>query len=350
LALQSEVARAVAREVQAKLTPREQEQLGRTHLVDPEAYEAYLKGRHYWNRRSGDGLKKALECFQRSIDKNPTYAAAYAGLADCASIAGFWSFASPAGGCGRAKAAARKSLEIEETAEARASLGWAIMHYDWDLLTAEKEFQRAIQLNPRYATAHQWYGHCLGCMGCFDQAFAELKHAIQLDPLSLIINTSYSGISWLGRQWDQAIEQTQKTLELDPNFAAGRWALARSYDGKRIPEAAIANSQKAIKLSGGNLFFVADLGHAYAAAGKRHEALEVLRRLQKTSKQRYVNACFIANIYVALNENEEALRYLEDAYQERSAWMTYLEMDPWFDNLRSEPRFQDLLLRIKFPQ
>jgi len=155
------------------------------------------------------------------------------------------------------------------------------------------------------------------------------------------------GISWLGRQWDQAIEQTQKTLELDPSFAAAWWIGARSCASKRIPEAAIAYSQEAIKLSGGNLFFVADLGHAYAAAGKRGEALEVLGRLQETSKQRYVNACFIANIYVALNENEEALQCLEDAYQERSAWMAYLEMDPWFDPLRSDSRFQDLLRRVK---
>jgi TolB-like protein/Tfp pilus assembly protein PilF len=348
LALQSELAQAIAQEVQVKLTPQERKHLAQTRAVDPEAYEAYLKGRHHWNRRSGDGLKKALEYFQQAIDKDSTYAPAYAGLADCAGIAGFWSFAVPAEGCGRAKMAARKALEIEETAEAHASLAWAILHYDWDLSAAEKEFQRAIELNPRYATAHQWYGHCLGAMGRFEHAFAELKRAIQLEPLSLIINTSYAGISWLGRQWDQAIGQTQKTLDLDPNFAAGWFARARSYEGKGMPEAAIVYSQEAIKLSGGNLFFVADLGHAYAAAGKRDEALEVLGRLQETSKQRYVNACFIANIYVALNENEEALQYLENAYQERSAWMAYLEMDPWFDNLRSDSRFQDLLHRVHF--
>jgi len=347
LTLHSEVARAIAKEIEITLTPREQMQLGASRPVDPAAYEAYLKGRHHWNRRSGDGLKKALDYFQQAIDKDPTYAAAYAGLADCAGIAGFYGFASPAEGCGKAKGAARKAIEIDDTAEARASLGWAVMHYDWDLLAAEREFQQAIQLNPRYATAHQWYGHCLGCMGRFDDAFAELKYAIQLEPLSLIINTSYTGISWLGRQWDQAIEQTQKTLELDPSFAAAWWIGARPYASKRIPEAAIAYSQEAIKLSGGNLFFVADLGHAYAAAGKRDEALEVLGRLQETSKQRYVNACFIANIYVALNENEEALQYLENAYQERSAWMAYLEMDPWFDPLRSDRRFQDLLRRVK---
>ena len=253
LALQSEVARAIAKEIQVTLTPQERMHLAKTRPVNPDAYEAYLKGRHHWNRRSGDGLKKALECFQQAIDKDPTYAAAYAGLADCAGIAGFWSYTSPAEGCGRAKAAARKGLDIEETAEARASLGWAVMHHDWDLFAAEREFQHAIRLNPRYATAHQWYGHCLGCMGRFDEAFTELQHAIRLEPLSLIINTSYAGISWLGRQWEQAIEQTRKTNELDPNFAAGWWALARSFDGKGVPEAAIAYAQEAIRLSGGNV-------------------------------------------------------------------------------------------------
>jgi len=349
LTLHSEVARAIAKEIQITLTPREQMQLASSRPVDPEAYEAYLKGRHHWNRRSGDGLKKALEYFQQAIDKDSTYAPAYAGLADCAGIAGFWSFAAPAEGCGRAKMAARKALEIEETAEAHASLAWAILHYDWDLSAAEKEFQRAIELNPRYATAHQWYGHYLGAMGRFEHAFAELKRAIQLEPLSLIINTSYAGISWLGRQWDQAIDQTQKTLDLDPNFAAGWWARARSYEGKGMPEPAIAYSQEAIKLSGGNLFFIADLGHAYAAAGKKEDAVAVLRQLQETAKHSYVNSCFVAHIYTALNEREKALQCLENAFRERSAWMPYLAMDPWFDSVRSDPQFEDLLRRMNFP-
>jgi TolB-like protein/Tfp pilus assembly protein PilF len=347
LSLQSEVARAIAREIQVTVTPGEQAQLAKARQVDPEAYEAYLKGRHYWNRRSTEALKKAFECFQRAIDRDPSYSLAHVGLADCAGIAGFWSFTSPADGCGRAKIVARKALEMEDTAEAHASSAWAIMHYDWDLRAAESEFQKAIQINGRYSHAHQWYGHCLGCMGRFSDAFAELRHAIRLDPLSLIVNTSYAGISWLGRQWDQAIDQTEKTLELDPTFAAGWWARARSYDSKGNAEAAIAYAHEAINVSGGFLFYVTDLGHAYASAGKTAEALEIVEHLKELSRQRYVDAAFIAQIYAALGERDKALQNLETAYDQRSAWMCYLAMDPWFDPLRSERRFQKLLQAVR---
>jgi len=349
LQLQSEIARAVARGVETKLTPSEQEQLSRTATVDPEAYEAYLKGRYYWNKRSGEAVKKGVEYFQRAIKKDPSYAPPYAALADCAGVAGFWSFASPMEGCGRAKAAALRALQIEDSAEAHASLGWATLHYDWDFFSAEREFQRAIQLNPRYATAHQWYGHCLGAMGRFDEAFTVLKHAIQLDPLSLIVATSYAGISWLGRRWNEAIDQTRKVLDLDPNYIAGRWALARSYDCLGSYEAAIACAQDAIRLSGDNLFFITDLGHAYAAAGQREEAVRILDQLQEASKQRYVDGCFLAQICAALNQTEEALRWLEMAYGQRASYIAYIKLDPWFDNLRSDPRFQDLLRRMNFP-
>ena len=349
LQLQSEIARAVARGVETKLTPSEQEQLSRTATVDPEAYEAYLKGRYYWNKRSGEAVKKGVEYFQRAIKKDPSYAPPYAALADCAGVAGFWSFASPMEGCGRAKAAALRALQIEDSAEAHASLGWATLHYDWDFFSAEREFQRAIQLNPRYATAHQWYGHCLGAMGRFDEAFTVLKHAIQLDPFSLIVATSYAGISWLGRRWNEAIDQTRKVLDLDPNYIAGRWALARSYDCLGSYEAAIACAQDAIRLSGDNLFFITDLGHAYAAAGQREEAVRILDQLQEASEQRYVDGCFLAQICAALNQTEEALRWLEMAYGQRASYIAYIKLDPWFDNLRSDPRFQDLLRRMNFP-
>jgi TolB-like protein len=344
LALQSELTRAIAGQIQIVVTPAEHLQLGRARRVDPEAYEAYLKGRHHWNRRSADDLKKAIEYFQRAIEKEPNYAPAHTGLADCAGIAGFWSFAAPAEGCGKAKSAALKSLQIEETPEARASLGWAILHYDWDFSSAEREFQRAIEGNPRYATAHQWYAHCLGGMGRFEDAFEELKCAMQLEPLALIIGTSYAGISWLGRQWDQAIEQTRKTLDLDPDFVPGLWALVRSYVGKGVHESAITYAQQAVERSDGTqLYFIADLGHAYASAGRKPDAIRVINRLQEISTHRYVDPCLIAQVFVALGEHAEALRYLEYALQQRAAWVSYLPTDPWFDPLRSNSRFQDLL-------
>jgi len=345
LALHSELARAIAGQIQIAVTPGEHLQLGRARRVDPEAYEAYLKGRHHWNRRTSGDLKKAIEYFRQVIEKEPNYAAAHTGLADCLGRAGFWSFASPEEACCKAKAVALKSLEIEETAEARVSLGWAVMHYEWDLVAAERDFQRAIEQNSSYATAHQSYGHCLGCMGRFEEAYKEFERAIQLEPVGLIINTSYAGFLWLGRRWDQAIEQTKKTLDLDCHFAAGFWALARSYDAKGMPESAIPYAEEAVKLAPATPFFVADLAHAHASSGNKKEARKGLDRLNDLGSRGYVDPCLIAHVYVALGEREEAYGCLERALQDRSAWVPHLPMDPWFDTIRDDARFRNLLQR-----
>ena len=192
LALQSEVARAIAEEIQIKLTPRERAQLGQTRMVNPEAYEAYLKGRYYWNKRTPDAVKRGAEYFHLAIEKDPTYAAAYASLADGAAVTGFWGFVSPEEGFGRAKSTARKALEIDETAEAHAALGWALLHYDFDFSASEREFRRSIDLNPGYANGAQWYGMYLTVMRRAGQGMLEIKRALQLDPLSLIINTTFA--------------------------------------------------------------------------------------------------------------------------------------------------------------
>src|SRR5207248_610781 len=251
LALQVEVASAIATEIQVKLTPQDRKQLARTRPVNPEAYEAYLKGRFCWNKRTPHGVKKGAEYFEQAIDKDPTYAAAHAGLADCAGIAGWWGFVPPEEGCGRAKEAARKSLEIEETAEAHASLGWAIIHYDFDTLSAEKEFQRAIELDPRYPSAHQWYAHLLGYTQRWDQSLQEAAQALQLDPLSHIINVSYIGCFVFTHQWDRAIEHCRKALEFDLNSVPLRWMLANSYEGKEMHEEAITERKWVVEHSDG---------------------------------------------------------------------------------------------------
>jgi len=347
LALQSQVASAIAREVEVKITPQEQAHLARTRPVEPEDYEAYLKGRYYWNKRTGEGVKKGTEYFQQAIEKDPTYAAAYAGLADCAGIAGWWGFVSPDQGCGQAKVAARKALEIDETlADAHASLGWALLHYDWDDLASEREFQRAIQLNPSYAIAHQWYGHTLICTGRFEEGFSEVKRAIQLDPLSLPIRVSYAGLLWLTRQDDQAIEQSKKALELDSNYAGLHWSLGLAYIGKGMYDSAIEELEKAATLSGGASKFIADLGYSYAIAGQRDVTLRILEQLQERSRQSYVNSYAIAQIHAALKDRDEAFRCLGNAYQERSFFMAYLKIDPLLQSLHSDSRFQDLLRRL----
>src|SRR5437762_4659447 len=216
LALQSELAQAIAREVQVKLTPQERAHFALVHPVDPEAYEAFLKGRYHWNRRSREGLGKAVQYFQQAIAKDSTYAAAYAGLADCLSVLGCCGFASPDDGCGKAKGLALRALERDRgLGEAHASLAWAAILYDYDFVTAEREFERSIELNPRYATTHQWFGLSLGFMGRYEEGFTELKRAIRLDPHSMMIQVTLGFLHWCARRYDLAIEQYERVLELD---------------------------------------------------------------------------------------------------------------------------------------
>jgi TolB-like protein/Flp pilus assembly protein TadD len=347
LALQSEVAEAVATEVQAKLTQQDREQLARARTVVPEAYEAYLKGRYHWNKRNPIGVKKGAEYFQEAIERDVTYAAAYAGLADCAGLAGFWGFVNPEQGCLKAKAAAHKSLEIEDTAEAHASLGWAILHYEYDYSSAEREFQRAIALNPRYATAHQWYGHCLGYVGRFEESAASTRRALQLDPLSPIIHASHAGSFWVARDWDQTITACKHGLELDPNFAALHWLLAHAHQGIGAYEQAIRDRQRAVELSGNAPVFIGELGGTFAAAGKRKQAQRILDELLEMSEQRYVMAYWIALILTGLNEKDGAFHWLEKALKERSAMLSWAKVDPRIDSLRSDLRFADLLRRMQ---
>jgi TolB-like protein len=349
LQLQSEIARAVAKEIQAKLTLGEQEQLARARSVTPEAYEVYLRGRYQWNRRSAEGFRKGTEHFLQAIEMDPNYAAAYSGLADCAGSAGFWGFTSPAEGCARAKAAACKSLEIDETAEAHASLGWALIHYDFDFLTAEHHFQRAIELNPGYATAHQWYAHCLGYSYRLDQSLERVKFALDLDPLSLNVNTTYVGVLWFQRKFDRAIEHCQRILELSPNFATLRWMLANLFQSKGCHDQAIAERRWAVEASGGAPLFLAELGGSYAAAGNRSEALNILDQLRELSKASYVMAYWIALIHASMSEKDQAFQWLETAYQERSPTLSFLKIDPRLDVLHSDPRFDSHLHRLNLP-
>jgi TolB-like protein/tetratricopeptide (TPR) repeat protein len=349
LPLQTEVTQAIVREIQIRITPQEQAKLARVHPVDPEAYEAYLKGRYHWNKRNGPGIRKSTEYFQQAIEKDPTYAAAYAGLADSAGSSGWWALVTPEQGCGRAKAAARKSLEIEETAEAHASLGWAIMHYDFDTLSAEEEFQRAIELNPRYPSAHQWYSHCLLYMNRWDEGLEQGALALQLDPLSLIINVTYSGRFWLIHQWDRTVEHCRKALELDPNFIGLRWMLANAYEGKEMHQEAIQERKWVVEHSGAAPPFVAELAASYAAVGQKDEAVRLLEQLHGVSQQQYVPAYWVALVHANLKDTDETFRWLDAAYCERSARLAFVKIEPRLEYLRTDPRFGDLLRRMNFP-
>jgi TolB-like protein len=350
LALQSEVAHAIASEVRIKLTPQERTELARTRQVDPDAYEAYLKGRFHWNKRNIEGLTKGTEYFQQAIEKDPSYAPAYAGLADSAGILGWWCFVPPEQGCGQGKAAALKALAVDDTiAEAHASLAWNLLHYDFDFLAAEKEFQRALELNPRYSNAIEWHAVSLAVLARLDEAVSEAMRAVQLDPLSPMIITAAGMIFWLARKYDRAADLCRRALDLVPDFSLGRWALAMVLSQKGMHDAAIAEMEDLVRTSRGLPLFVHLLGNCYATAGRRDDAFKVLDQLHEIPKQRYMSAYWPATIYAALNEKDQAFHWLDRAYQEHSPWVAYTKVFPWLDNLRSDPRFQDLLRRMNFP-
>ena len=352
LSLQAEIAQSVAREIQIKLTPQERAQLAEAQTVDPDAYEAYLKGRYYWNKRSGDSISKGASCFQQAIERDPKYAAAYSGLADCASSAGWFAYLRPEDGFGKGRILARKAIEIDRgLAEAHASLGWALTHYDYDFEAAEREYERSIELNPRYATTHEWFGLLLGPLGRFEEAFTEFKRAVRLDPLSLIIHAAFAWTYYCARLYDESIEQCNRILDLDPNFTPAWYALGAPMMLKGKHNDAISAFQKGVELSSCAGAYVGGLGWAFAKVGRRNEALAILDELfRKIADGKYVMATQVAIIYAELQQKDEAISWLEKGYQERSPWMVYLNTDPRYDVLRSDPRFCDLLRRMKFPR
>jgi serine/threonine protein kinase/Flp pilus assembly protein TadD len=353
LSLQGEVARAIANDIQVKLTPQEQARLVSARSVDPEAYQLYLKGRFYWNKRTEAGLKKGIEYFHQAIDLDPNYALAYAGIADCYSLLGWDLFGPlpPREALPIAKAAARKALETDDSlAEAHNSLAWTKLAFDWDWTGAEREFKRAIELNPGYAITHHWYAECLAGMGRYAEALAEIRQAQELDPLSLIISSIVGWVLYFDRKNDQAIAEFRKTLELDPNFWVAHWTLGRAYEQKAMFTEAIAEIQKAIDFSGSSPLSLAALGHTYAVSGRRAEAERVLNQLKDSSKQTYISPYGIAAIHAGLGEKDQAFLWLEKAYEERSGWLIWLRAEPGSDPLRSDPRFQDLLRRIGLTQ
>ena len=350
LALQSEVAQAIAREIKVKLTPQERAQLAKVQQpVEPEAYEAYLKGRYYWNRRNPEGLKRAVQYFEQAIEMDPTYAVGYAGLADGLSILALWSLVGPEEGCGKAKRLALRALEIDGSlAEAYASLAWATTLYDYNFSAAEREFERSIELDPRYATAREWFGLYLSLMGRYEEAYTEVKRAIRLDPCSSVMRWALGFVYWRAHRYDQAIEEHDKALELDPNFTQSHWGSGVAHLDKGAHEPAIAALRKARELSQGAPIIVGYLGAAYAASGQRDEAQQVLDELQGPSK-RYVSPYLLGRICAALGQRDEALRWLETAYLKRAEWMALLRTEAGLDNLRADARFQHLMRRMNFP-
>ena len=346
LTLQDDVAREIASQTRTVLTPAARAELSSAKHIDPEAHDAYLKGRYYWNKRTGDGLQQGSIYFQQAIEKDPAYAAAYSGLADCNSGLAWHGFVSPDEALPKAHSAALKAIELDpQSAEAHASLALLLDHR-WDWPGAEAEFKRALQLDSQNANAHHWYGDYLSIKGRHDEALLQARQALELDPLNLMIGTWVALRYYLARRYDLAIEQSRKTLALDPNFAAAHLLLGDSYVQAGLHKQGLAELQLAARLSGGSPLYLAQVAVAQAVAGKQAEALRIVAQLQKTSRERYVSPYGFAQIYAALNNKEQTFKWLNAAYEDHAVWMSYLGVDPVFDCFRKDQRFQDLLLRV----
>ena len=347
LSVQREIAREITSNLRLKLSGAEQGRVTKHYTENPEAYQLYLKGRFYWNKRTGDAAKKAVEYFQQAIEIDPNYALAYAGLADAYQLLNLFADVSPQEAFPKAKAAAKRALELDETlAEAHTSLASSLFFYDRNYPEAEREYQRAIQLNPNYATAHHWYGVTyLAKMQRFDEAIAEMKRAQELDPLSLAINADVGNTYTQARQYDKAIEQLRKAIEMDQSFYFAHAQLGMAYQMKHDFQDAIAEYQKARELND-DPFVLALLGNVYAASGRRDEALRILDQLKQLSKQRFVYAYGIALVYAGLGDKDQAFQWLEKSLQDHEARINRLKVDPFFDSLRSDPRYGDLIHRI----
>lgn len=347
LALQSSVARAIAKQIQVTLNPQEEAALKKSSPVNPEAYEAYLRGRYFWNKRTGESLKKAIDYFDHAIETDPGYARAYSGLADSYALLGDWEYGilSPEEAFPRAKAAATKALALDDSlSEAHTSLALILDLYEWGWSSAEKEYKRALGLNPGYATAHHWYAWHLIVLGRNEEGIAELKRAESLDPLSLIISADLADALSIAHRYDESVQQSQKTIEMDPHFAVAHYQLGQALEQQHRHDEAIAEFRRAIELSGGNTTFESNLANAYAVSGRKEEAMKIVKDLESRQSQNSSTNASIALIYVGLGDNDRAMIWLNRAYQAR--FNPSILMRPVFDPLRTDPRFQDLVHRI----
>lgn len=339
LLVQDDISRDIFENLRLKLNVDEKKQL--------EAYGLYLKGRNAWNKRTGDALLQAIDYFNQAIKIDSNNSAAYAGLADCYNMLVVYGRLQPKEGFPKAKEAALKALEIDESsAEAHSSLAFINFRWDWDRAATEREFQTAIRLKPAYAPAHQWYSSYLVAVERFDEAIAEAKRTAELEPLSFVASSHLGWIYYLSGRNDEAIEQCKKILEMDPSSFPARRYLGLAYEAKGMYAEAITEFQTGVKLSGSPLM-LALLGHAYAASGRKAEAQQVIADLQQLQGQRYVSPYTVAAIYAGLGDRDQAFKWLETAVEERDIWLMNLKVDPVFAKLRTERRFTDILARIR---
>lgn len=348
-AIEQELSLEICERLRVRLNEEERRRLAKRYTENAAAYQAYLKGRYYWNQRTAKALRKAVENFEEAIKLDDGYALAYAGLADCYCLVSIYGAAPPKAVMPRAKAAAMKALDLDDgLAETHTSLAVALVWFDWDWEASEREFKRAIELNSHYAVAHHWYGSVLlSAQGRFDEALDSERRALELEPLSLVINSNMGFICYQASRFDEAIEHLQRTLEMDDDFVYARFHLGLCHAHRGDYDKAIAELGLAIEHAGGRGALIqAALGYAYAVAGRRDEALQILSQLQTIPMNRDVSPFYLAMIYAGLDDREQALKWLESACEERYNWMVWLGVEPMFANLRGEAPFDAMLRRI----
>lgn len=347
-AIQDEITLAIVNKLKPKLLGQEEASLAKRQTVDLEVYHLYLKGLFYWNKRTEEGFKTAIDYFKQAITENRSYALAHIGLADCYNLLGYYAYMEPNDAFPKAKNAALGALEFDDKlAEAHTSLAWALFFYEWDWERAESEFKQAIEFNPNYMTTHHWYSVFLFAMGRFDESIFEMKRAHELDPRSIIINTNMGWPHLFLRRYDDAIEAFQNALSIDENFWYAHWSLGRSYIYKEMYKKALTEFQKANDLyKGWQPQVESSIGITYARMGRIKKAQQVLDKLVEQSKQEYVRPRLFVDFYFALKENEKGFEWLERAYDERDPWLVFLKVEPLYDPIRSDPQFTDMLKKI----
>ena len=350
LVLQSEVAQTIASEIETRVERGDQPRLAMVRPVDPKSHEAYLRGRYYWNRRTEESLKRAVDYFEQAIALDPGYALAYVGLADTYESLGFSFDAAvlpPREAMPRARAAAMKALELDDTsAEAHTSLAFETFLYEWNAGVSEQHFRRALELNPQYANAHHWYSHYLMALGRVDESLAESRRALELDPLNALIHTHLGWHYLYARDYDRAIETLRRALDVDPSVALAHRFLGFAYQQKRLTREALAEMEKALQLSKASTEIRGELGYAYAVSGQPDRARGILQELEAESKTRYVSPYFLAIVYAGLGEHDRVFFWLDRAVADRSDVLVYLDVEPRLDSFRSDPRYRALLRQV----
>lgn len=347
VALQEELSRDITDKLRLKLSGAEQKQLVKDYATNSEAYKLYLQGRYYWNKRTAEDFQKGIQSFEEAIKKDPNYAPAYSGLADCYSLLNVYNAGPATDSASKAKEAARQALKLDESlAEAHASLAFVLYRFDWDWAAAEREFRRAIELKPEYATAHQWYSAMLAASGRFDEANAEASRAHDLEPFSLTINSDVGRHLYYASKYDQAMAVHRKTLEMDRNFARAHYELGYVLTQTGKQDEAVQEFQQALALDKGATGALAGLGYAHAAAGQRKQAEQILQQLNEQARQRYVSPYYLAVVYAGMGERDRALENLEKAAAERFNWVVFIKVEPKLNGLATDPRFQALLRRM----